>query len=587
MANIGNLVTTLVADASNYKSGMQTGVRANEVFSGSLDNIVGKLSRTKQQLQQGNLTTRDHILKASLKGATEGEINRALQLHDETEALRAQKKAEDDATAAKLRSRETGESLIRTLEHQKATLGMTSAELQLYRAQQLGASQADLDRARALQVEIKRLQQTAEAHESLTSKSRLTSSGLGGLSRNSMILTETTRGLEDAVAGFSNNGLKGMLQATTNNIGQIGALAGGMTGMALSVGSVAALIGVSLVPKLYEWANATEQVSMAQEKLTKASEKAAERSIELMQKQLEHRNALRNDHLDFKQDLKGLAEPDAIQQELEQRRQLHRERNQDIELLEKELKLQKMGDKRVAEPVVIWERPNAKRNWEDWNNGVMSDDEFDKLVEREEKLNERRRKFQDGQREVDRLNQKGLTNFKQVEKLEDRLKDAKEKQANEEKLKALQEFQQKDAAMRQKHWDEIARAEDNARNKLGGLLEGEIAKRSPLMGDELARKREELEIQNAINDAINQGVITKREGVIAENFFKDKPGAGPGGSAAAVQSGTTAEYSTLVKAFNQSRQDDYAKKQYDEVKKYLPLLDNINQKDVIQVIVKN
>ncbi len=92
-------------------------------------------------------------------------------------------------------------------------------------------------------------------------------------------LGAVARGLEDAVAGYTNNGLKGMLMATTNNVNQIGSLIGGTAGLALSVGSIAALLGVSLIPKLLEWADGSAKIREEQAKLDMEAEKFHEREM--------------------------------------------------------------------------------------------------------------------------------------------------------------------------------------------------------------------------------------------------------------------------------------------------------------------
>ena len=51
-----------------------------------------------------------------------------------------------------------------------------------------------------------------------------------------------------------------MIVASSNNLGQIGALIGKSAGLYLMLGSTAALLGVSLFPKLMEWADGTAKV---------------------------------------------------------------------------------------------------------------------------------------------------------------------------------------------------------------------------------------------------------------------------------------------------------------------------------------
>ncbi len=160
----------------------------------------------------------------------------------------------------KAASEKAGQSLIVTLKNELATYGMTTSEINQYKAAQAVATAEDRKAASVIQWKIDEQQRFDRQIQKQITSQRAATAETGGMSRGSMILTESIRGAEDAVAGFTNNGLKGMLQATTNNIGQIGSLMSSSAGLYLQIGSIAALVAVSLVPMLQKWMEGNNEV---------------------------------------------------------------------------------------------------------------------------------------------------------------------------------------------------------------------------------------------------------------------------------------------------------------------------------------
>lgn len=388
------LVSNLILNSSQYTAGAQQAIGSNRAISGSIDSIIGQLQRQRAAFERSNLTTQDNILRSAGSGASEGQINAALQLNEEVEAQKRAKMAQDEATAAKLaaeragqsliaslkaeqavmgmttsqiqiyrlaqagasdadirrasaiqrdiaasaakrasdeastaaaiKAKEAGESLVATLEREKATFGMTAAQVRIYTATQAGASAADIQRANALNSEIAAMRAAKEAQESLNSQTSISASSQGGLSRSSMMVTEAIRGTEDAVAGYTNNGLKGMLMATTNNIGQIGALVGGLGGMLISGGAVAALIGVSLIPKMYEWATSTEEVTKRKKEMAEESKRVFDQEISQIVKlqNMRHDNIVDQQEFDRKaSDVKTSSQGQAVVEDLQRQKE--------------------------------------------------------------------------------------------------------------------------------------------------------------------------------------------------------------------------------------------------------------------------
>lgn len=599
MANIGDLVTTLIADASPYEKGTNRAIASNNVLAGSLDNIVGKLARQRKAFEDEGRTTRDNILASAVgrngkPGATEGQINAALQELETVEAMRKKQQAQQRAIEADRQAKEAGESLITTLERQRDTVGMTSAELQLYRAKQAGASAADIERARALQQEIVQLQAAAEANESLSQEANRTAAAQQGMGRGSLLLTEGVRGLEDAVAGFTNNGLKGMLMATTNNMTQIGALAGGTAGMAVSVGAVAALIGVSLIPKMIEWANDTKKITEEKERLDKASKTAFDNEVERMEKLTEVAQRYYSEQAAFaRQSRKGFGSSESIADQIEALKSTRSEdsgRQLDLETQQEMMRKQTPG---IAKAVQEFElRPD--RTWAGYLDSFVNTDasgrnneetDAERKTRREslDKLNNQRVEYQKLQAQVDAFNDLNAQRSKQLEELKKKqaLEVAAERWNDERELN--EQESQKELAAQERYYQRNLQN----RQELGEQLRQIMTKESSRMGDELAKQEDKRQRMNLANRALNEGLISKDEHDKYSTLVNKPEEFGLGGSAAAIESNSKESYSAIVRAMNQTNKDDYTKKQYDEMKTYLPLLEKIEQKEVISVVVKS
>lgn len=474
MPSIGDLVTNLILNATQYQKGANDAIGSNRALSGSIDSIVGQLQRQKKEMQGAGRTTTENILGAATKGATEGEINAALALQEEVEALRREKKAQDEATAAKMRADEAGENLIQTLTRQKEAVEMTAEELVLYRAKQAGASTADLDRARTLQSEIRAAREAKEAQESLTKEISRGSIVNGGLSRSSMILTEATRGLEDAVAGFTNNGLKGMLMATTNNIGQIGALAGGAAGLAISIGSVAALIGVSLIPKLIEWATNTEALAKEQERLRAESKKTFDQELDQMQRLNKARLDTEKTRGDFSDRLNNLTKADDIRAELERVTASREGTFGDRDTLQKTIDRMQRRNPEITNPIQDFvNRPD--RTWAGFldetlvggdasgRNNEESAKQREARLKEHEALNEKKKEFQKHLHDLQELQRQDDLRAEQQRELRKRLETATAKEAAEARAKAVNDGNVKEAQAWQKRLEEDFKREEAQR----------------------------------------------------------------------------------------------------------------------------
>ncbi len=172
MASIGDLVTKLVCDASQFSQGIDQARSGNRALSGSIDQIIGKLQAQKKAMENASNTTQGNILNTASRGATEGQVNAALQLNEEVSALRAKQAAEAeaaqatrDAQQAKDSASQAGSRLLTSLRDEIATYGMSAAQIAIYRAEQVGVNPVVIAAAQAQQQKVAALRQATEAEQ--------------------------------------------------------------------------------------------------------------------------------------------------------------------------------------------------------------------------------------------------------------------------------------------------------------------------------------------------------------------------------------------------------------------------------------
>ncbi|MES2788125.1 MAG: hypothetical protein V4719_00790 [Planctomycetota bacterium] len=668
MANIGDLVTTLVCDASKYPAGTNTAIESNKALSGSIDSIIGQLQRQRKEFEKRGKTTQDNILGSAAKGASEGQINAALQINEEVEALKKKAAAERDmvlaeqeAKTARDKAAASGAALLTTLREEAATVNMSADELRLYKAELAGVNPVTIAAARAEQTRINGLKNQAKADKEASDateknknsvntmiaqmeKERATagmsanqiriytlakagaseasikhaqrlmaetdamnrqaagatavSSGLNTQGRRTMMVTEATRGLEDAVAGYTNNGVKGMLMATTNNINQLGSLAGGVMGTALSIGSIAALIGVSLIPKLIEWANDTKAVEAANERLIASNKKLQEsrvekyvgrrereHSTEVMQAQFDQSNA---------QAARTPRSASAVEGEIAALRAQSQEEYHRMQLEKDRQEMARLQDSRVAGPTVKF-KPKPLRDWGGYagqmvgeNTGMETQAEQEKRRKAAEELAQKQEEYrkaeESAQQHAIRLEQMA----KQRQKLEAQLAEARRIEALKERADAMAEEQAEYDRETQEHLAKEKRRaaqELEIRKQASNTMMSLIKKGSPQLAEEIEKKRTEYDQRKSVQDALNRGVINEVEGKTVLDSIGRKESVLPGGPAAALQSGTTAAYSSMVKGLQKTQEDKQIAADKANTDRLATILEKIEAREPLQVNV--
>jgi len=562
MANMGDLVTRLIADASQYTAGTDQARAGNKALSGSIDSIIGQLERQKKQMASMGQTTQDNIIRQGGNGASEGSVNYALQLNNEVQALRDKKAAQDAATSA-------GNALLANLTQQARTYGMTTAEVRLYTAAQAGATPATLRAASAIQHQIDIQQRFERSIQRQITEQRSAQQASVGQSRGQMALIESTRGLEDAVAGYTNNGLKGMLTATTNNINQIGALVGGTAGLALSIGGVAALIGVSLIPKLLDWASGTAKIREEQAKLESESQTNHDREM----KRIDERYKAYFGTARERQRSTTLLSSDTGASEL--KRESER------------LKQQIAEDQERA----ITERRKQAEMLSQRNN--VGDKNFVPQQGREEddKAYEERKKAYAKAQEQFQESMEALTNARRAADLhQQQLRATEAARTRREAIEARQQMMADQQADADKETQEHLAQEKRraaavlaARKQAADTLMEMIKKASPAVGEQIEKKRAEEAQRKSIEDAQKRGIITADEANNVLSKIGQKETVPAGGPTAAVQSGSTAAYSAALKAMRKQEDDKQIKADKENTEKLVTVLEKIEKKDPITV----
>ena len=236
-----------------------------------IDQMAASLRLEQEALSSDAATIEYRRLR--MQGASHEQAELVAGIVRETAALKEEAAALDRQDEALTRANQAGVDLVATVRREAATFNMTSSELREFTAAQNGASAAAIKNAREIEFATGAAVRWDRQIQKQIQSQRQAQAAMGAGSKGQLAAIESIRGLEDAVQGYTNNGLKGMIVASSNNLGQIGALIGKSAGLYLMLGSTAALLGVSLLPKLMEWADGTAKVREETLKLNDANQK--------------------------------------------------------------------------------------------------------------------------------------------------------------------------------------------------------------------------------------------------------------------------------------------------------------------------
>ena len=150
----------------------------------SINSIISELQR--EQSEMGQSSDEIQIRKAMMEGATDAELNQIRAIQSSIAADKA-KVVEDKKSAAATKQAEQAnkakdasiDRIIQSLNDQKAMLGMTSDQIMVYKAEQMGATKAQLDAIKAAQAQVIAQQAVTKSGGGLNNSLRMMRGGFG------------------------------------------------------------------------------------------------------------------------------------------------------------------------------------------------------------------------------------------------------------------------------------------------------------------------------------------------------------------------------------------------------------------------
>jgi len=122
-----------------------------------------------------------------------------------------------------------------------------------------------------------------------------------------------------------------------------------------------------------------------------------------------------------------------------------------------------------------------------------------------------------------------------------------------------------------------------ARKQAADTLLEMIKKGSPMLGEQIEKKRAEEAQRKSIEEAQKRGVITADDANSVLSKIGQKETVLPGGAPAAIQSGSTAAYSAALKAMRKQEDDKQLKADKENTEKLVTVLEKIEKKDPVTV----
>ena len=248
----------------SYARNAERAKKTTEAFRAqAVDKLVSSLDQ--QFLALGQSARQLDITKAKTLGATaaeQGYINKLhgdIEAHHQAVALEAQlSKEREQATAATDRVAAAVHRSEQAYLQERATVGMTADELEIYRLKMMGANQAQLESVMSTQEATKAFRKQGSAAAG-TAKGglRLMRGGMGQLGHQVQDVAVQLQMGQDAMLIFGQQG---------SQIASLFGKNGALIGAVLAVG---AALGTSLAPSLFNSKSAMEKLGKATEDLSK------------------------------------------------------------------------------------------------------------------------------------------------------------------------------------------------------------------------------------------------------------------------------------------------------------------------------
>ena len=150
----------------------------------SINAIINELKKEKAQLTQSN--DEIQIRKAMVNGATDAELKQIHAMQQSIASHKAKLAEEKQAKVATAQAKQATEQkdraidkIIQTLNDEKVQLSMTTDEIQLYKAEKMGATKAQLDSIRVAQQQIKAEEKMLKSQGKLKNSLQMMRGGFG------------------------------------------------------------------------------------------------------------------------------------------------------------------------------------------------------------------------------------------------------------------------------------------------------------------------------------------------------------------------------------------------------------------------
>lgn len=279
--------------------------RAKAVEDKRVASIQSLISTAERQTETFGMTSQQlQIYELRQLGATDAEIQHTISLHGKVRALMDAKEAEQEAAQATaqaiaIEKQRTGsiQGVLSSLQRTTQTYGMSSRQLQIYQLKELGATEAEIKHAMALQMKIRGMEQADRLTKHLAQSSQQLGSAVNGASQSlgagagamnkSILVTQSLiYGVEDAATVYGDQGLRGAIRASMNNFVMAGMIMSPQIGLMVALASTALQLGMAFTKS----AEGTGEQTKALEELEKRLDASAAKYDEMISR----RNKLDN-----------------------------------------------------------------------------------------------------------------------------------------------------------------------------------------------------------------------------------------------------------------------------------------------------
>jgi len=254
--SIANLAVKLSLDSAGYESGIRLSEQSTRRWGTSLDSIIEKMEMQGQHVEESS--RRAAIFAAAQKGANSQTVAYALALDKQLEAAERLAASEAQAAQAEKIRRASIQQIVDGLREEYMTYGLTNTEIQVYKLQQMGASDATIQAARSLANKLELMKQNDSANKITAASNVLVASterdslqatmaASAAMTKKMMIVQSLAYGVEDAATVYGTSGLTGAVRASANNIVMAAMLINPKIGIYAALGSAAIQLGAAFM----------------------------------------------------------------------------------------------------------------------------------------------------------------------------------------------------------------------------------------------------------------------------------------------------------------------------------------------------